>query len=66
MWDLTPAEAVVYRELVTVGADNPNRAIAARLGCSASTVETHMTSILRKSGLDSRTALVSELLYYST
>jgi DNA-binding NarL/FixJ family response regulator len=66
LWGLTPAETRVMRSLVTVSADNSNRAIAARIGCSVPTVEAHMTSILRKSGLDSRTALVSELMGFIT
>jgi DNA-binding CsgD family transcriptional regulator len=57
-WGLSSAEARVLAELAG-GATNER--IAARLGSSKRTVEIHVSSILRKSGLASRFAVVAEL-----
>ena len=55
--DFTPAELAVLREMTT-GA--PNKAIAERLGVDASTVKTHISNMLQKSGCRNRTELAIE------
>lgn len=52
---LTPSEMKVLRELV--GTDDKQEAIAARLRISVSTVRHHITSIYKKTGTQTRTAL---------
>jgi DNA-binding CsgD family transcriptional regulator len=41
---------------------NTNKAIATALGCSIKTVEYHVSNILRKTGLRSRTELIVRIL----
>lgn len=53
---LTSAEA---RVLARVVEGDPNKDIATRLGCSTRTVEVHVTSILAKCKVDSRTRLIA-------
>ncbi len=48
--------------LAGVLAGRSNKQIAAALGCAESTVELHMTALLRRSGTRSRTELVARLL----
>jgi DNA-binding CsgD family transcriptional regulator len=55
-WRLTPRERQVL-ELVTRGLSNKD--IGTALKCSAKTVEVHVTSLLRKSGREKRTALAA-------
>ncbi len=55
-WALSPRQAQVL-ELLAGGA--ANKTIAARLGCTPRTVEDHVGALLKKSGADSRTALVA-------
>ncbi len=52
---LTPSELKVLRELVTT--DDKQEAIAGRLRISVSTVRHHITSIYKKTGVQTRTAL---------
>lgn len=56
---LTPREAEV---LTWIARGATNQRIAAELGCSERTVELHVTHILNKADVDSRTALVATLL----
>jgi len=58
-WSLTPRQAEV---LARVAAGEPNKTIAARLGCEVKTVEVHVTALLRKSDSESRTGLLARLL----
>lgn len=58
-WGLTPKQAVVL-ELLAHGLTN--RAIADRARCAEKTVEAHVSAILAKAGLASRTELVAALL----
>ena len=55
-WSLTQREAQVLEAVLRGLA---NKEIAARAGCSVRTVELHVTSLLVKSGTDSRTALAA-------
>jgi DNA-binding NarL/FixJ family response regulator len=55
-WQLTSREAEV---LGLVAQGESNRAIGESLGCSERTVEVHITHLLDKAGVDSRTALVA-------
>ncbi len=57
-WRLTPAEARVLAELAQ-GASN--KQIAGELESSVRTIELHVSSILKKSGLGSRAAVVAYL-----
>lgn len=56
MWRLTPREAEV---LALVVAGDTNREIATTLGCAEATVEIHVSRLLRKAGVETRTALVT-------
>lgn len=58
-WALTPRQADV---LALIASGESNKTIAARLGCEVKTAEAHVTALLRKSGCESRTALVARLL----
>ena len=55
--DLSPAELSVLREMTT-GATN--KLIAERLGIEPSTVKTHISNMLQKTGFDNRTELAIE------
>lgn len=57
-WQLTTRQARVL-ELIARG--SANKEIAAALGCSTKGVESHLTTLFRKAGVDSRTALVARL-----
>lgn len=54
---LTSRQAEVLRALV---AGQPNKQIATELGCTVRTVEDHVGSLLRRSGVASRAALVAQ------
>jgi DNA-binding NarL/FixJ family response regulator len=56
---LTPRESEV---VAWIARGATNQRIAAELGCSERTVELHVTHILDKAGVASRTALVAALL----
>jgi len=56
-WKLTPRESEVF-DLLLRG--HTNKEIASALRCAESTVELHVTRVLRKSGASSRTALASQ------
>ncbi len=56
-WCLRPQGARVLSRLVQ---GDPNKAIAARLGCAESTIELYVTEILRQAGVDSRAALIAK------
>lgn len=58
LWSLTPRQREVFR-LVAEGFSN--KTIASELTCTERTVEAHVTAILEKSGLVSRTALVASV-----
>jgi DNA-binding CsgD family transcriptional regulator len=55
-WQLTPRHQEVLRELLKGGG---NLEIARTLGCSQRTVETHITAMLERAGVDSRLALLA-------
>jgi DNA-binding CsgD family transcriptional regulator len=57
-WQLTAREREVLAE---IAAGRCNKEIARSLGCSARTVEVHVSSLLRKSGCGSRTELLARL-----
>ena len=57
-WNLTRRQAEVL-ELLAQGLSN--RAIAQRLGCAARTIEVHVSAIIGKAGLASRTAATAAL-----
>jgi DNA-binding CsgD family transcriptional regulator len=56
-WSLRKQGAKVLCRLVQGDA---NKAIAAKLGCAESTIELHVTQILRQAGVDSRAALIAK------
>jgi DNA-binding CsgD family transcriptional regulator len=56
VWTLTPRQRQVL-EMIVRG--EPTKAIAAELGCSKRAVELHVTALLDRSGVDSRSALVT-------
>jgi DNA-binding CsgD family transcriptional regulator/PAS domain-containing protein len=56
-WGLTARESEVL-EHITQGASN--KAIAARLGCAERTVEVHVTHVLSKAQVESRSALIAK------
>lgn len=55
-WKLTPRQTDVMR-LVARG--DTNKDIAAALGCAENTIELHVTALLRRAGVSSRTQLVA-------
>jgi DNA-binding CsgD family transcriptional regulator len=55
-WKLTPRQTDVLR-LVARG--DSNKDIAAALGCAENTIELHVTALLRRAGVSSRTQLVA-------
>lgn len=57
-WQLTPRQAQV---LYLVGQGQSNRAVAASLRCSESTVELHVTALLSKAQCEGRAQLVARL-----
>jgi DNA-binding CsgD family transcriptional regulator len=57
-WPLSKREAKVLEHLAC---GTSNGAIAGALGCAERTVELHVSSILRKTGLGSRARLIAEL-----
>jgi DNA-binding CsgD family transcriptional regulator len=57
-WRLTPRQAQVL-QLMARGMSN--RAVGAELSCAESTVELHVTTLLEKSGCESRARLVARL-----
>lgn len=57
-WKLTGREGEVLEQ---IAAGRSNKDIAMSLGCSARTVEVHVSSLLRKSGCGSRTELLARL-----
>lgn len=62
-WSLTRRETEVVRFLLAGAA---NKEIARVLGCSPRTIEVHVSSILRKSGVASRTELLAKFVARST
>ena len=56
---LSPREREVVALILHL---NTNKAIAAALGCSIKTVEYHVSNILRKTGVGSRTELIVHIL----
>jgi len=56
-WRLRLQGARVLSRLVQ---GDPNKAIAAKLGCAESTIELYVTEILRRAGVDSRAALIAK------
>ena len=61
-WGLTVREAEVL-ELIVQGTSNKN--IAARLGCAERTVEVHVTHVLSKAQVESRSALIAKFFQAS-
>jgi DNA-binding CsgD family transcriptional regulator len=57
-WGLSPRQAEAL-DLLAAGCSN--REVAKALGTSVKTVEAHVTSILRKAGVESRSALVARV-----
>jgi DNA-binding NarL/FixJ family response regulator len=57
LWGLTPRQSEVLHHVVE-GASN--KEIADQLGCAENTVELHMTKLLQKAGLASRTRLIAQ------
>ena len=55
-WQLTPRQADV---LALVAAGKTNKEIAQQLACADNTVELHVTNVLRKAGLSSRSQLIA-------
>lgn len=56
-WALTAREAEVLEHIVQ---GETNKAIAARLGCAERTVEVHVTHVLCKAQVESRSALIAK------
>ncbi|WP_232293757.1 response regulator transcription factor [Stigmatella aurantiaca] len=56
-WELTSREEQVLEHIVQ---GQSNRAIAAQLGCSERTVEVHVTHVLSKAWVESRSALIAK------
>jgi len=56
-WTLTPRQAEVLAQLV---AGLANKEIASQLGCAENTVELHVTRLLRKADVTSRSQLISQ------
>ncbi|HVG60432.1 MAG TPA: LuxR C-terminal-related transcriptional regulator [Hyalangium sp.] len=61
-WGLTGREAEVL-ELIVQGASN--KSIAAQLGCAERTVEVHVTHVLSKAQVESRSALIAKFFQAS-
>lgn len=58
LWDLTPRQ----REVLALVAEGfANKTIAIKLRCAERTVESHLTAIFDKSGINGRTALVAAM-----
>jgi DNA-binding NarL/FixJ family response regulator len=58
-WKLTPRQTEV---LGCILAGDANKTIAERLGCALGTVEVHVSALLTKACVESRTALVARVL----
>jgi DNA-binding CsgD family transcriptional regulator len=56
-WALTAREAEVLARVVQ---GETNKVIAARLGCAERTVEVHITHVLGKAQVESRSALIAK------
>jgi DNA-binding CsgD family transcriptional regulator len=56
-WKLTPRQTEVLAEVV---AGRANKEIARQLGCAENTVELHVTRLLRKADVTSRSQLISQ------
>ncbi|KFE62289.1 LuxR family transcriptional regulator [Hyalangium minutum] len=56
-WGLTVREAEVLEHIIQ---GTSNKAIAARLGCAERTVEVHVTHVLSKAQVESRSALIAK------
>lgn len=56
-YEFTPAELLVLKGITT---GDSNKVIAQKLGIEASTVKTHISSMLAKTGFDNRTELAIE------
>jgi len=56
-WQLTPRQTAVLQHVVE-GASN--KEVAATLGCAENTVELHVTQLLRRANVTSRTRLIAE------
>lgn len=57
-WGLTDREREV---LIQVAHGRANKTISVELGCSDKTVELHVTRLLRKTGVESRSALIAKM-----
>ena len=56
-WGLTGREAEVLEHIIQ---GTSNKVIAARLGCAERTVEVHVTHVLSKADVESRSALIAK------
>ncbi|MBN1210560.1 MAG: helix-turn-helix transcriptional regulator [Myxococcaceae bacterium] len=61
-WGLTGREAEVLEHIIQ---GTSNKAIAARLGCAERTVEVHVTHVLSKAEVESRSALIAKFFQAS-
>jgi len=61
-WGLTGREAEVLEHIIQ---GTSNKAIAARLGCAERTVEVHVTHVLSKAQVESRSALIAKFFQAS-
>ncbi len=61
-WSLTQRESEVLTHIVQ---GETNKAIAGRLGCAERTVEVHVTHLLSKAGVESRSALIARFFQTS-
>lgn len=59
LWELTPRQTEV---VMLVARGMSNKEIGATLACTERTVETHLTAVFRKAGLDGRGALLAHLV----
>lgn len=59
LWELTPKQTEVVAH---VSRGLSNKQIASALGCTERTIETHLTAIFRKAGLDGRSSLLAYLV----
>ncbi|MBK8213240.1 MAG: helix-turn-helix transcriptional regulator [Myxococcales bacterium] len=59
LWELTPRQTEV---VMLVARGMSNKEIAVTLDCTERTVETHLTAVFRRSGLDGRGALLAHLV----
>ncbi len=61
-WGLTAREVEVLERIIQ---GESNKAIAARLGCAERTVEVHVTHVLSKAAVESRSALIAKFFQAS-